>query len=124
MNPSVQLWLDKAEEDWLAAGWLLEESSPVTTPALFHMQQGVEKLLKAYLVSKEIEFERKHDLAYLLILTKDNRLGNYRDLLDELNPFAVEIRYPGDLPLFSKNEARHLLQRVGELRDDILSFLG
>jgi len=124
VNPSVQLWLDKAEEDWLAAGWLLEESSPVTTPALFHMQQGVEKLLKAYLVSKEIEFERKHDLAYLLILTKDNRLGNYRDLLDELNPFAVEIRYPGDLPLFSKNEARQLLQRVGELRNDILSFLG
>jgi len=88
------------------------------------MQQGVEKLLKAYLVSKEIEFDRKHDLAYLLILTKDNRLGNYRDLLDELNPFAVEIRYPGDLPLFSKNEARQLLQRVGELRNDILSFLG
>ena len=45
MSPEVQIWLDKAEEDWLAAGWLLQEDSPVVLPAIFHIQQAAEKLL-------------------------------------------------------------------------------
>ena len=37
----------------------------------------------------------------------------------ELNPFAVELGYPGDLPVFSIEEARSLLARVTRLRDVI-----
>jgi HEPN domain-containing protein len=120
MTADVRSWLEKAEEDWLSAKWLLQEESPVVTPALFHLQQCVEKLLKAYLVKGAIEFERKHDLGYLMQLTAERELEQHGDLLDELTPFAVEFRYPGDLPVISKNDARNLLARVGEFRTVLL----
>ncbi|MEX2600143.1 MAG: HEPN domain-containing protein [Balneolaceae bacterium] len=120
MTADVQTWLNKAEEDWLSAEWLLQEDSPVVTPALFHLQQCAEKLLKAYLIKCSVEFERKHDLGYLLQLTDEDALRLHEDLLDELTPFAVELRYPGDLPVISKGDARSLLARVGEFRVTLL----
>ena len=47
MNEETQAWLDKAEEDWMSAEWLLREDSPVVTPALFHLQQAAEKWKQA-----------------------------------------------------------------------------
>jgi len=64
MTKEVKLWLEKADEDRLAAEWLLQKNALVTTPAVFHIPQAVEKLLKAYLTSKGIRFERKQ--SYLL----------------------------------------------------------
>lgn len=121
MNSEIQRWVDKAEEDWLSAKWLLEEESPVTTPALFHLQQCVEKLLKGNLVKDSVRFERKHDLGYLLHLSENPHFDAYADLLDELNPFAVELRYPGDLPIFSKKEAREILAKVQDFREVLLT---
>lgn len=123
MNPEVDSWVGKAEEDWLSAKWLLKEESPVTTPGLFHLQQCVEKLLKAFLVNQGVRFDRRHDLAYLLRLANEKRLDAYTDLMDELNPFAVEQRYPGDLPEFSKSEAQSILAKVGKFRSLLLSVI-
>jgi len=120
MDDEVRLWLEKAEEDWLSAEWLLLEESPVTTPGVFHLQQVVEKLLKAILVYERIPFERRHDLRYLAELTQDPATLRHRDLFDELTPYAVETRYPGDAPVLSKGDARDLLGRVGALREDLL----
>ena len=36
----------------------------------FHVQQAIEKALKALLVARQIEFPRTHDLARLLVLLK------------------------------------------------------
>ena len=58
MRPDSALWFDKAQEDYLAAEWLLKEDSPVVLPAVFHIQQCTEKLLKGYLTEKLIEFEK------------------------------------------------------------------
>jgi len=66
MNELVGEWLAKAEEDWRSANVLLDDQSPLITPALFHMQQCAEKLLKALLIKKKTYFERRHDLSYLL----------------------------------------------------------
>lgn len=123
MKNAVRTWLAKADEDWLAVSWLLDERSPVISPALFHLQQCVEKLIKAYLTAQGCPFERRHDLAYLLSLAGDPDLERYADLLDELTPFAVEIRYPGALPAFTRAEARMLETRVAELRECLLSRL-
>lgn len=120
MDDEVRAWLEKAEEDWLSAEWLLLEDSPVTTPGVFHLQQVVEKLLKAALVYERVAFERRHDLRYLAELTHDQTILRHRDLFDELTPYAVETRYPGDAPVLSKGDARELLGRVGDLREDLL----
>lgn len=120
MHDLVQEWLAKAEEDWDSARVLLGDESPLVTPALFHMQQCAEKLLKALLIKKKVYFERRHDLSYLLRLADEPELLSHSRLLNELNPFAVEIRYPGDLPQFSVSEASELLGNLGSFREAIL----
>jgi HEPN domain-containing protein len=123
MHDLVQEWLAKAEEDWDSAKVLLRDVSPLVTPALFHMQQCAEKLLKALLIKKKVYFERRHDLSYLLRLADEPELLSHSRLLNELNPFAVEIRYPGDLPQFSINEASVLLENLRSFRVTILPLI-
>lgn len=62
---------------------------------LFHLQQAVEKLLKALLSYHQIEFPRTHDIAKLIELCEDNKIAlpDYTDEIIKLTPFAVEFRY-------------------------------
>lgn len=124
MSDLVSEWVAKGEEDWSSAQILLRDKSPLVTPALFHLQQCAEKLLKALLIKKKIHFERRHDLSYLLLLADESKLNCHSGMLNRLNPFAVEIRYPGDLPQFSVNEAQKLLNGVADFREVILPLLG
>ena len=105
MNRLVQEWLQKADEDRRSAHILLRDTEPLVTPAMFHLQQNAEKLLKALLVKKKITFERRHDLTYLLHLSTEPALREHLQVLNELNPFAVELRYPGDYPVISVTNA-------------------
>ena len=61
----------------------------------FHAHQCVEKALKAVLTHKGVVFRRTHDMAELLDLLSDAGIASlpHADLLDELNPYAVEARY-------------------------------
>ena len=123
MSPEVQIWLDKAEEDWLAAGWLLQEDSPVVLPAIFHIQQAAEKLLKGYLSNLGIDFERKHDMTYLLSLAPESTFESYLGFLEELSPFAVEIRYPGDFGPMNRGDGLSLLEQLQLFREEIYLVL-
>lgn len=55
----------------------------------------MEKSLKAILSSAEITFRRTHDIVELMDLIADSSLPEppNADRLDELNPYAVEMRY-------------------------------
>ena len=61
----------------------------------FHLQQGAEKLMKAVLSKNHINYPKIHDLETLLILITDNGIAfdTNRELLIELNDYAVEGRY-------------------------------
>jgi len=61
----------------------------------FHLQQGAEKLMKAVLSKNHITYPKIHDLETLLNLITDNGivLDTNRELLIELNDYAVEGRY-------------------------------
>lgn len=119
MNELVQEWVFKSDEDWRCAKVLLADASPLVTPAMFHLQQCAEKLLKALLVQKGISFERRHDLSYLQKLCDEPSIVPHSRVLFELNPFAVEFRYPGDLPQFSILEAEKLMGRVEVFRNEL-----
>jgi HEPN domain-containing protein len=56
-------WLAKAAEDLAAARVLARED--VLDPAAFHIQQALEKLLKALLVAAAEDVRRTHDLESL-----------------------------------------------------------
>src|SRR5690348_5916454 len=93
----LRRWLAKARNDQRAAEALAEQRPPITDVAAFHCQQAVEKLLKAYLYSRGVDFERTHDLRALALLCADHD-STFDSILNEvaaLTPFAVRFRYPG-----------------------------
>ena len=61
-------WFKKAESDLLnITNNLSSEKIPVDT-CCFHAQQAAEKYLKAYMVSRNIDFPKTHDLQLLIKL--------------------------------------------------------
>ena len=95
-----------AERDYRAALILARAEDPQEDPAGFHLQQSVEKSLKAWLALRGIDYPRTHDLSVLLGLLEDQGedVESFWPLL-ELNPFAVQFRYelPGeDFPNFEQ----------------------
>lgn len=96
LSPLVWQWIQKAEEDWEAAG-LLSALPSQASSTCFHSQQCVEKLLKASLLAAGAEIPRIHELVVL-----SEQLGAVDatwewdpDGLDSLSTAAVASRYPG-----------------------------
>ena len=83
-----------AENDYQAALILARAENPQADAAGFHLQQAVEKALKAWLALKGIDYPKTHDLNPLLGLLEDQgeMIDPFWSLL-ELNPFAVQFRY-------------------------------
>ena len=83
-----------AENDYQAALILARAENPQADAAGFHLQQAVEKALKAWLALKGIDYPKTHDLNPLLGLLEDQdeNIESFWTLL-ELNPFAVQFRY-------------------------------
>lgn len=120
----IQRWLAKAEHDRRAAEALLDQNPPITDAAGFHCQQAVEKLLKAYLFSRAVDFERTHDLR-VLVLTCAERDSEFAGLLDRvaaLTAYAVRFRYPGPTDP-TVGQVRRALEVVDEVRRFVLKRL-
>lgn len=95
----VKDWFRKADNDLRNAKIVIEAEKPPTDTVCFHCQQTAEKYLKGFLVHHNTEFEKEHDLDYLLDLCCqiDSSFDSLRDIAENLTPYAVESRYPGDL---------------------------
>jgi len=120
----VQRWLQKADHDRIGAEAAMERDPPVTDVAAFHCQQAVEKLLKAYLVWREQEFGKTHDLR-VLVLTCAGFDPSFSELLRNVAPltaYAVRFRYPG-LPDPPANEVRRALEVVEHVQQFVLDRL-
>jgi len=87
--------LQKAEMDIIAVEELL--GSPRVSDAIigFHLQQAVEKLLKALLAANDIPYRKTHDIRELIDLLEDHKILIPEELfdLDDFTPYAVEFRY-------------------------------
>jgi HEPN domain-containing protein len=58
-------WLHKSEKDLWRAGMSLTLDPPDTEDCLFHCRQAAEKSLKAFLVWRDRQFRKTHDLEEL-----------------------------------------------------------
>ncbi len=100
MNDLTREWIDKAEGDFrMAKREAKVRKEPNHEAVCFHSQQCAEKYLKAYLQDKSIYFPKIHNLIKLLelCLPSDASFELLRDLLESLNKYAVEFRYPARL---------------------------
>jgi HEPN domain-containing protein len=104
--PDASRWILFAEADLRAAQLLSLDSDVPGRIACFHAQQAAEKALKAVLVANNVPFRKTHDLVVLVGLLPSD-LREVLEVLDTdvLQPWAVDGRYPGDLPDASADEA-------------------
>lgn len=93
----VRHWLEKADRDRRMAELALGTEPPMTDLAAFHCQQAAEKLLKTYLVWKQDDVEKTHDLRLLLTrcARTDAAFETLRPQVAPLTAYAVRYRYPG-----------------------------
>jgi HEPN domain-containing protein len=116
----VRGWFEKGDRDLRAAQSLMDDPDPVTDIICFHCQQAAEKYLKGFLVHSEAGFARVHDLRYLLnlCLEIDAEFERLAEEIDDLNSYAVEPRYPADLPIhYPAEEARHAIDLAVRVLD-------
>ncbi|MEK6544455.1 MAG: HEPN domain-containing protein [Elusimicrobiota bacterium] len=117
MSGLVKEWIKKAEEDYEAACALARKRGKATPDVVcFCAQQCAEKYFKAYLVFKRLKVPKTHDLMELLTIVacNDSSFELIHDLLERLNSYAVEFRYPGEDA--TKGEARAAVKAITEVR--------
>ncbi len=89
------LLMRKASLDEVTVQKLISDLSAPDEVIGFHVQQAVEKMLKAVLSARGVHYRRTHDLVELLDLLPAHGIS-YPEGLDEvrrLTPFAVAYRY-------------------------------
>ncbi|MBI4586112.1 MAG: HEPN domain-containing protein [Planctomycetes bacterium] len=118
-------WLAKAEEDLGVAKTLLSKEVPYFSAIAFHCQQSAEKFLKAYLTLHQIEFPKTHDLIKLVNLSAlvNSSFAIRLNEISLLNPYGVDIRYPGDVPIMTRKNAEDAFNVAEKVRDMILAAL-
>lgn len=121
-------WLIKAMNDYMTAKQLISPKAEeiITDTICFHCQQFVEKGLKAFLVSNNIEFERVHDLRYLVKLCTDidNNFNWVYEVARKLSPYAIEVRYPDEFYIPSIEEAKECFEIASKVKEFIFKKLG
>ncbi len=102
----VSRWLRYAREDLDIAVSIIENEQALRA-ACFHAQQCAEKAIKASLVFLQIKFPKTHNLSQLCeLLPSDWILAEDPDRFSDLSDWAVEPRYPGDMPEATEDDAR------------------
>jgi HEPN domain-containing protein len=131
-NPDPQIlekvtqWLDYADEDLRLAshGLNMKSACPYRLIA-YHAQQCAEKCIKAYLVYHSIDFPYTHNIKTLLKLCGKNAdwAAALKDA-EELTPYAITARYPGEDEEVTKQEAKKAIKTASRVSQTIREVLG
>ena len=125
-DPSIiNEWLTKADEDFGFAVSVIEDST-FYAQICFHFHQSAEKYLKSFIIAKNLEFKKIHDLLVLLklCLTNEPRLKALYDDCKFLNRFYIDTRYPVHWPTrYTKKEAINAKMAAEHIRNVITSFI-
>jgi len=116
----VDEWMKFAEND-LAVVHILSSHHPMQLEIIcYHCQQAAEKALKAYLLYKDKEPPKTHDLKALVDLCIEVS-PEFSDIITEceyLSPFGVQPRYPFSFEL-EDSDATTSIQKS----EQILEFI-
>ncbi len=121
MRKEAEAWLKISVEDLQSAEILFERR--LFRMACYHAQQSVEKVLKALLADREVDFPRTHNLLDLNNAIK--KLGHPALITDEAAVFLNSIyraRYPSEAGLLPfgeplEKDAEQALKTAKEVSD-------
>jgi len=107
MKKQAKEWISFAETDLKSAKVLIKDES-LTTTAAFHVQQCVEKSLKALLELNNRKIPRIHDLLKLIRRIDNDQinisLSVNEEILDQINQVYIDARYPADFGLLPEGK--------------------
>ena len=113
----VREWFHKARNDMKIALREMQWEDAATDAVCFHFQQAAEKMLKAWLIWRDIDFPPTHNIEVLLAACErdDSSFSELRSI-ESLTPYAVQVRYADDFYLPTAEEARQTAEmaRVAE----------
>ena len=118
----IRQWLSKAERDLKVAEHEMDlaEDEMLTDAICFHSQQAVEKFLKAYLISRKIDFSKTHNLEFLVELCSEED-EEFKGLnVGNLSHYAVGVRYPDDPHIPDIGEAKECFDLAKNIKKFIL----
>jgi HEPN domain-containing protein len=123
MKRETEEWLKIAREEYKSAMVLFEKR--LYRIVCYHAQQTVEKILKAILTERDVDFARTHNILDLRNAAK--LLGYEIELTDEDSVFLNSIyrsRYPSDLGLIPSGEPKKkdAKEAIGIARKMVQSF--
>ena len=123
MNPLTLEWIEKAEEDYNAAKWLQQSPNPLHNSICFHVQQCIEKYLKAWLQEANIHTPRTHNLQELLDLIVQSlpTWARWQSDFKIITAYAVDPRYPGDSA--TSDNTQHAMHICNEVRQAVRAHL-
>lgn len=85
---------NKALIDYRAAVLMSESDEELTSLVCYHIQQYVEKMIKAKLLDCGIEYRKSHDILYLLKLFRNEKISDeFIDDANRLTGYCVNSRY-------------------------------
>lgn len=115
----VRHWVRKAEDDLETARHLLAKRADLGFSIGFHAQQAAEKYVKAVLVCHQVEFPKSHDLERLaeLVSNTNSVFATVVRAATELTTYAVEARYPSELPEPTVAEVNRAFALAETIRD-------
>jgi len=119
-------WINKADHDLGSAKIIYLHLPDYFDTIAFHCQQAVEKYIKAILVYRKIEFDRSHDLIYLLeLLPEDIQVTTEQfNKAASLNGLSVQIRYPNQRIHLTKEELEEAIAISLEYRTFAIEQIG
>lgn len=94
-------WIEIASQDLASAKYLVNMKPVPLEIICYHCQQCAEKYMKAYLVFKNKEVIKTHDLTalYKELIGIDKTFEEIKDECIDLTDFSVTTRYPYKLEL-------------------------
>lgn len=115
-------WLKKAENDLLVIKNNISATEVPIDACCFHAQQAADKYFKAYLVSKQINFPKIHDLLALLNLCIiiNNAFNQLIEAAIELSDYAITPRYPDAFDDLTFEDAIKAQKNAVKIKDFVL----
>ena len=110
-NNVVYEWKRLAQMHMEVAGYLFDTCHPKPLEIIcFHAQQAAEKILKCFLVSKDIETSKHHDMQKLceMCIFLDNSFEEIYEPAVSLTPYKEITQYPTGIDLDPHDAAQAL----------------
>jgi len=117
----LKLWQRKADNDLKSIANELSCDDPVTDVICFHAQQATEKFLKLFLISKNLDPIKTHNIGVLLYkcIEIDESFKSLSSI-EYLSDYAVELRYPDSFYIPELEEAKEAYEDALKVRTFVI----